>query len=164
MPLLLEYWKPVVGYEHLYAVSNTGRVESIKRRKPMRTYKNCGYERVCLNSRNQQKHHLVHALVAFAFIGPRPLGLTINHRNGRKGLNWASNLEYLTNLENSQHAVMLGLSNRGSRHGKAKLNERKVLEIRAKAAEVSQDLMAVQYGCSPTTISRVISRQMWKHV
>lgn len=35
-----EYWKPVVGYEGLYEVSNWGRIKSLKRNliKKIKTY------------------------------------------------------------------------------------------------------------------------------
>lgn len=46
----------------------------------------------------------VHALVAAAFIGERPEGLDVNHKDGDKTNNRACNLEYVTRSENVLHS------------------------------------------------------------
>ena len=48
--------------------------------------------------------HFAHHLVAAAFLGPRPLGMQINHKNGIKTDNYFTNLEYVTPSQNSWHA------------------------------------------------------------
>ncbi len=54
----------------------------------------------------------VHELVALAFIGPRPadpgVAFEIDHRDGDKQNNRASNLEYVTRAENRRRAVAAG--------------------------------------------------------
>ncbi len=70
----MEIWKDVVGYESLYKVSNVGNVKSLNynKTKKQRILKlplnEWGYYRVALNF---GKKHLVHRLVALAFI-PNP--------------------------------------------------------------------------------------------
>ena len=90
--------------------------------------------------------------------------MTVNHIGGFKICNYASKLEYLTSLDNTKHAVALGISNRGSRHGLSKLNESQVKEIRDSKASWPHARLAEEYGCSPSTIGRVLARQMWKHI
>jgi hypothetical protein len=51
----------------------------------------------------------VHQLVAEAFIGPRPKGRELNHKDGDMTNNIVANLEYVTHRENIQHARRLGL-------------------------------------------------------
>ncbi len=46
----------------------------------------------------------VHVLVAAAWIGPRPVGMHVNHKDGRKTNCRPSNLEYVTPSENQLHA------------------------------------------------------------
>jgi hypothetical protein len=63
-----------------------------------------GYVTVTLCDNGKRKHCGVHRLVATAFI-PNPDNLPeINHKNGDKTDNSVGNLEWVTSLQNSQHA------------------------------------------------------------
>lgn len=119
-----EEWRPVVGYEGVYSVSNLGRIRRDSRasgtregyiRTPLRHQR--GYLQVTLSRDNHINLYRVHRLVAAAFIGPCPAGKQVNHRNGIKTDNRPENLEYLTNLENAQHATRNGLRPTGEQHG-----------------------------------------------
>ena len=96
-----EYWKPVVGYEGLYEVSNWGRVKSLPRNstvKYARILKPCtdryGYLYVNLCKNNKQKKFTVHRLVAEAFL-PNPDNLPcVNHKDECKSNNVVNNLEW----------------------------------------------------------------------
>lgn len=90
-----EMWKPVVGWEGLYEVSNHGRVRSLDRtiqtkRGPWR-YKGKvlspgvnrhGYPMVHLKNASSKKMAKVHRLVLEAFVGPCPDGMEGCHNNG----------------------------------------------------------------------------------
>jgi len=105
-----EIWKEVVGWEKDYQVSTLGNVRSKSRivqmlsgRPIRRTGKTMalvvrrdGYVQV--NFRNLGKLYCpkVHELVASAFIGSRPKGMDIDHRNGKRSDNRSGNLRYLT--------------------------------------------------------------------
>ena len=65
----------------------------------------CGYLRVKMNN----KSHEIHRIVAKFFIGERPNGMCVNHKDGNKLNNSPSNLEYVTIAENIHHAVKHGL-------------------------------------------------------
>lgn len=104
-----EVWKPVVGYEGLYEVSNTGKVRSlydarwdkyrVKELKPLNNSR--GYLMVFLYKDGERKMHTVHKLVMAAFVGPRPEGYDINHIDEDKTNNRVDNLEYCTHRENN---------------------------------------------------------------
>lgn len=101
-----EEWRPVVGYEGLYEVSNTGRVRSVDR-----------YVKTCYGSYRLHKGKVlspgirpdgylvvslqyrmfrVHRLVAQAFL-PNPDNLPqVNHRDENPGNNNVDNLEWCT--------------------------------------------------------------------
>jgi hypothetical protein len=108
MPALLEQWRPVVGYEGLYEVSNTGRVFSIKRGHELTarcSNKSRGgkYRLVVLFKNQVAKSFLIHRLVASAFVD-NPDGKTqVNHIDGDGTNNNASNLEWVTPSENCLH-------------------------------------------------------------
>ena len=69
----------------------------------------------------------IHQLVARAFLGPRPRRYHTNHIDGVKVHNWASNLEYLSPLQNYQHAAAIG-------NGHFKLMPQDILSIRQQYA------------------------------
>lgn len=103
-----EYWKPVVGYEGLYEVSNYGRIKSFDtyrkgnngsircckgRILKLRTDK-YGYFKVVLYKNNKPKTFTVHRLVAEAFL-PNPDNLPcVNHKDECKTNNNVNNLEW----------------------------------------------------------------------
>lgn len=121
---VVEEWRPVVGFESLYEVSNVGRVRRIG--KAARTGKGHGggariglilklrkhrggYLMAQLWCNGKLTGRLAHCLVAPAFIGARPEGLDINHKDGDKTNNSVGNLEYVTRSENNRHAYRIGL-------------------------------------------------------
>lgn len=46
----------------------------------------------------------IHGLVAEAFLGPRPEGYQVDHKDGNRSNNHVSNLEYVTHRENIKRA------------------------------------------------------------
>ena len=120
-------WKPIEGYEGYYEVSDMGVVRSLDRvivdkngvsyRKRGRIMKqtrskvrdNNGYLVVNLRRNHTSYVACVRKLVAMAFI-PNPKNLpTVNHKNGDKTNNEASNLEWASYSENNKHALEFGL-------------------------------------------------------
>lgn len=105
-----EYWKPVVGYEGLYEVSNWGRVKSLKFGKE-RILKPCtnryGYLFVKLCKDGKVKPFTVHRLVAEAFL-PNPDNLPqVNHKDENKQNNIVSNLEWCSAQYNNTYGTRI---------------------------------------------------------
>lgn len=111
-----EIWKPVVGYEGMYEVSNKGRVRSLERKVPYKAHgkdlirtqysrmlalcNKDGYKQVSLWKDGKEKRWRVHRLVAFAFI-PNPENKPfINHLDETRDNNCVENLEWCTAAEN----------------------------------------------------------------
>jgi hypothetical protein len=121
-----EIWKDITGYEGLYQVSNMGRVRSTNRTiklasgserrlpsKVLRPGNQRGYLRVTLSSGGIETTHLVHRLVAAAFMGPAADGMEVDHINEDHGDNRLDNLRYLSRFENASRST-LGYFRKGS--------------------------------------------------
>jgi hypothetical protein len=132
----METWADVPGYEGLYRVSSIGKVESLNFRRTGKPHlitpiKNTGgYMIVVLSKKRTKQVHLVHRLVAKAFI-PKVWGKKcINHKNGVKHDNCVENLEWCTRRENNQHAHRMGLCLGAIfSHLQAKYNEDKLIRV-----------------------------------
>lgn len=108
-----EVWLDVSGFEGLYMVSNCGRVMrcDLKRERILKpTITTKGYLRVMLCNKELKNGFMVHRLVGLAFLQGFADGLQINHINGVKADNLASNLEWVTPSQNIQHAFDNGLN------------------------------------------------------
>ena len=105
-----EYWKPVVGYEGLYMVSNFGRVKSIKFGKEiiLKSRKDrYGYLQLNLWKNNKLKRCRIHRLVAEAFL-PNPHNYPcVNHKDEDKTNNNVDNLEWCTHKYNSNYGTAI---------------------------------------------------------
>jgi hypothetical protein len=180
-----EQWRPVVGYEHWYEVSNLGQLRStsvhirglsragneVFRLRNGRILKqgiqNSGYLQVVLSANNISKKLLVHRVVGEAFI-PNPSQLPeINHLDSNKLNNTASNLEWCTRQQNFDHARLAGKVRfaKGEETGFAKLTDDKVRQIRLLLAQGKTNLeISRLYGVSAPIISYVKTGKTWRHV
>lgn len=137
-PQLAEEWRPVVGYEGAYEVSDLGRVRSLDRpaltptgfpyvqrgRVLKRTRVRAGESRFKVNLSVPgipPKKRLISTLVAAAFLGPRPDGFFVCHNNGKADDDRLVNLRYDTPTGNSAdtipHGTRLHLNDTGCLHG-----------------------------------------------
>lgn len=62
------------------------------------------YFRIKLTANGIRKCFSIHELVALAFIGPRPKGMVVHHRDGNTFNNHVSNLEYCTHAQNIKYS------------------------------------------------------------
>lgn len=157
-----EEWRPVVGWEGHYEVSNLGRVRHTSGR--IKLARLCGgYPRVSLYRNGERLTPSVHGMVAAAFIGPRPIGCQVNHKDGDRTHNTAGNLEYLTASENNLHKNRILGSQVGERNPRAKLTWAVVAEVRRRYRNggVTQRDLAGDYGVNHRCIGRIIAGEIW---
>lgn len=118
---MIETWKPVVGYEGRYEVSDKGNVRSIRRLvrcrgghrqaggitlKPVR----CNQTHLWVNlySDGKARSRLIHHLVLEAFVGPRPNDEYGCHNDGNPENNALTNVRWDTQSSNILDAVRHG--------------------------------------------------------
>lgn len=176
---MIETWKTIPNFSK-YEASSLGNLRSrnykrtgkVKNLKP--TISPDGYYKTVIQTdKGNYKSGTVHLFVCLAFLGSKPEGKEINHKDGNKLNNKISNLEYVTRSENVLHSYAMGLQKplRGSTNPSAKLTERDVLAIRAyvrnfKERYYGRKKLAQKYGVSESHIKDIISRRrnIWKHI
>lgn len=173
MPVAVEEWRSVVGWEGVYEVSNLGRVRNIKSRRgthPLLVLKprisKCGYAKVILRDSPRFRAYMIHRLVYEAFVGAIPEGYEIDHLDSDKLNNVPANLEAVTKLENMQRAHRMPRNTaRGCRQGRAVFTDEIVKQIRLRVElGEKQNLIASEFGVTPTAINCIVKRKTWRHV
>ena len=115
-------WLPVVGWEGLYEVSDSGQVRSLGKvvvtkrgvvknyaGRVLRQYPNHkGHLKVWLIREGYRSHPYVHSLVLEAFVGPRPTGQQGLHSDDVPSNNHLENLRWGTPSENNYDTVKNG--------------------------------------------------------
>jgi hypothetical protein len=112
-----EIWKPVVGYEGVYEVSNKGRIKSVERivdaknhkihkRESIRNLKiHNGYYYITLSKNSKNETLAVHRIVAMAFLDKPNEKNHIDHINTNRLDNRVENLKWCTRLENARNPI-----------------------------------------------------------
>lgn len=172
MPDIKEEYKQIIGYSYYY-VSNKGNILSTftGRLLPIKLNKSKGYlnftgSKLTSEGKRKKTTIFVHREVARCFLGTKPKNREVRHLDGNKLNNEITNLKYGTKKQNQRDRLLHGTHNRGSRCGKAKLNESQVLEIvkLKKESEVSNNYLASMFKVNHRTISNILSKNApeWK--
>ena len=109
-------WKPLVGYEGVYEVSNKGDVRRISKWNGHGKYipcknvlhsilKNDGYVYVTLQKNGMKSNHYIHRLVAKAFIENPNKYDFVNHLDYDRANNKVENLEWCTAQQNTSYSA-----------------------------------------------------------
>lgn len=156
-----EVWKPVVGYEGRYEVSNLGGIKSA--RGPVTPFLVQGYLKVNVysGSGGARKQVPVHRLVALAFIGPQPEGMQVLHGDGVSTNNLLSNLSWGTPRANQADRVRHGTALRGESAPLALLTDAQAASLRADKRP--SRLLATVYGVSQATVMNVRHGRTYGH-
>jgi hypothetical protein len=173
-----EVWRPVVGYEGLYEVSDMGRVRSMDRwllcrdgqlqwhrskvLKPLDNGK--GYRGVSLSNLCESVKPIrlyVHSIVLESFIGPRPSDHQAAHGDGDRSNNRLSNLRWATVSDNNADKLDHGTHQFGEQNPSAILNEADVLSIRQRYRRGIGATLAREYGVDSGTVYAIVKRKNW---
>ena len=151
-----EIWKPILGFQGRYEVSNKGRVRSLQYRghekvNVMKASKNyAGYHVVTLGK--ERKQYRVHCLVLEAFVGARPDGMQGCHNDSDKNNNALSNLRWDTPKGNASDREDIC----GEKNPNARLSNEKAAEIRLRRlnGETCTSL-AKEFNVTPTRVCQI---------
>ena len=146
------------------------------------TLNNRGYLSVVI----RRKTHMLHRLVALAFIPNPQRKPFVNHIDGNKRNNAVENLEWCTAAENNRHARQTGLHKQLVGHkltykseatkqkaldnlkDKSKLTPDQVRYVRSvhipRSKEFSATALAEQFGTSLAAMSKILKRQSYSDI
>lgn len=173
----MEKWVDIKGYEGLYQISDMGNVKVLPRRFKNKsgrysTVRECikvcpinhrGYHRTQLTDKNKNKKiYSVHRIVAQHFL-PNPFNHPeVNHKNGLKTDNRATEIEWCTKAYNEKHALETGLKPKGSKSHKALLDETQVLTIvKCRHDGLKSEDIAKYFKVSKHAIIAIMSGSNW---
>lgn len=164
-----EIWKDIPCFEGLYQISNLGRVKSLERVLPHKTYgtwklkekilkpsiNGAGYLFVILFDKNKVTHNKrIHRLVAEIFVKNEDKNkfTQVDHIDCNKLNNKFDNLEWVTPLENTRRAInnnLIDYSSQSKNYCKKKVVCVETGEIFNSVKEA-----AISIGAIPTNLSQ----------
>ncbi len=145
-----EEWREIEGFNGRYEVSNSGKIRSVEREvklgntkrtveeKELQQFiKGNGYKSVKIYKEGRQFTFYVHRLVALSFCEGYFRNADVNHKDGNKTNNKASNLEWCTRSENQIHSVKV-LHNKIGNMGKfgRKWNSKPIVQLSMEGEKV----------------------------
>ena len=167
-----EEWRDIpefIGYQ----ASTLGNIRSVDRiveysngTKRLRKGKilkptlSTGYYSVNLSTKEKIVSKKIHVLIARTFIGERPQGSDVRHKDGNKLNNVLSNIEYGTRSEN----MLDGYKIYGKTMRCQKLSPETATIIRKEYSEgYSYSKLAQKYSVSKSTIGAIIRQEIYKN-
>lgn len=170
---LPEEWRPVIGFEGQYDVSNLGRVRSLPRRDNLgrrirgrilrQARSTSGYWQVCLAYAGTVKYQQVHRMVLESFCGECPSGMEGCHGDGDRSNNRLSNLRWDTRSHNHQDKRAHGTLVWGEAHPRSTLtSDDVVMMFELWASGLKQWEIAKRFGMSRSGVQKILSRGSWR--
>lgn len=171
-----EGFKEVPGYEERYYINENAEIWSRSRNRLMKpcVNKTSGYPEILLQTpakgaRATNLHYLMR--LTWMPSAPGPIGLKrgqwcVNHIDGNKLNNHASNLEWVTCEENVRHAWATGLNRTAHGEGasNAQFTSEQVREIRLRLINGEKArFLSEEYNCGLQSIKAIKKFASWKH-
>jgi hypothetical protein len=122
---------------------------------------NYGYAEIRFGGSAGRKR-LVHRVVCEAIHGPAPEGKNdAAHSCGNRLCVNPRHIRWATRKENNDDKLIHGTSNRGERHGMAKLTADDVREIRSLRGKIKQREIAARFGINRNTVLDIQTGKRW---
>ena len=160
----------------MYEVSNYGRIRNIiTGREIIPVPSEKGYMMVCLRCMDDKSRTVkIHRIVATIFVpGQNKIFNEVNHKDGNKSNNNASNLEWTTRSANIRHGFKNGLIPRliGNLNGMTKYDERTVkiicealVAFNGSISETIDYLQFIEIPVDKYLVCDIKYKKRWKHI
>lgn len=164
-----ETWKQVPKYFGKYQVSDLGRVKDYTGRI-MKDYAHPrGYRTITFTFNKKPKTVTIHRLVASLFLDNPDEKPQINHLNGIKTDNRATNLEWCTAQENIEHAMENGLYKKVQRRYTPSISKLKPDDVLYIRDMYERNIMNVselsdRFNISSVAVYKVINKVSYAYI
>lgn len=144
-------WRPVVGHEDTYEVSEHGDVRRIDTHELRTIQSHSAYPVITFSRNGVRETRTIACVVAAAFLGPAPKHCRVMHYDGNPRNNTVANLYYLSKKPKKHKRTT------------ARLEPAQVNDIRHSAAR-GADLhdLADTYEVCISTIRDIVARRTWR--
>lgn len=156
-----EQWRPIPGFSR-YEASNLGQIRNIQTLRAIsrNARSRTGYPLIFLRPDGERLRKTVNiaSAVAATWLGPRPKGFQIDHKDGNKLNDAATNLEYVSQSENIQRSFDNG--QHPYRPGPLRfLTEQQYAGIKAlwRTGKFSQVEISKMFGTNNSTICKIVN-------
>jgi hypothetical protein len=159
----IEKWKKYPRYNYL--ISNYGRVYSLRSKRVLHTVtRRGGYKYLYLWHEGRRVGCFVHGLVAELFVGVRPKGLIVRHKDGDGSNNIYNNLHYGTHAQNYADRIDHGTDQFGEKNPNVKLNWQIVDLMREEYAKgiLNQSEVGRLFNLRLSTSYKVLTHRSWR--
>jgi hypothetical protein len=102
--------------------------------------------------------------VMLAIIGKQNTNLEVCHKCNNSNCVNPKHIYFGTHVENEADKILAGTTNRGCRHGMAKLKEADIPIIRKLNETLTQLQSSRLFGVHRSQIGRIISAKTWRHI
>lgn len=162
-----EVWRAVPNYEGRYEISNLGRLKSILNSKSKilkGSISKDGYVQFSLSHRAKKLYNVYggHQLVAMAFLNHKPegtSGLVVDHKNDIRTDNNLSNLQLISNYENSikrnLNKPLFGAHKVNDKYKSSVWHNKKIIYLGCYETELEAHKVAVDY-INENNLQRII--------
>ena len=171
-------WKDIESLNCKYQVSKSGKIRNKKTKRILKPQTSkFGYQILTVRpNKNEQINIRIHQIVAETYIGEKPNGYVVNHKDGNKKNNNYKNLEYVTSSENNIHALKKGLRKKASNLKPKRGEESKLHKLTEKEViKIIEERYKTGFGCRKIAkmlnlplgaVDGVLSdkRPRWKHI
>jgi len=166
-PLTGEHFTEIKGFDK-YWISNHGRVLSWKHNiptflQPSKDREGYLHVRIYRKGHSSATLFKVHRLVALNFLKPSPERPTVNHKDGDKQNNNASNLEWMTQQENILHGRLNGFITSKAKRVTVIFNDTTQITFKS-IAEAANILLVSKSTIRDYSEREIVTTQLLKNV
>ncbi len=148
-----------------YTVLSSGVILNKDKTVKAVKYNKKGYAFSSFYYNGKLKTHLFHSIIANCFLGERPTGYEVDHKDNNRSNNEVSNLQYLTKSANNKKSYdagnrnVSGINNANSKYSEVQIDKLIYLYESGVKASVLPELTGIKKSSVYKIINKTIKRK-----